>query len=85
MSSKKPEAKVPSACIREQHGSMYTWCGRKAYGDEYLFNDAAYAVKHYANGTCLKACPSCVNAVAPIIQDKAYEAPMATRGLKNTR
>lgn len=85
MLPKKSKTSVPTACIRQQHGYRFTWCGRDAKRDEYLLEDAAYAVKHYTNGTCLRACPDCVTAVSPVISQRANESPLATRGLENNR
>lgn len=68
------------ACIRHEHN--YTYCGREAYRGEYVFNDAAYAVKHYANCTFLQACPDCVRNVKAMMGKEQYEGPLATRGLK---
>lgn len=80
MPSSNAVKKIPEACIRQEH--QFTWCGREAYNNEYLFNDAAHAVKHYTNGTSLRACQYCVERAAPKVT-MGHDSPLATRGLND--
>jgi hypothetical protein len=52
----------PFACIHHRnHGETY--CGRSIEADEFLFQDADYAVMHYATAKGLHACAGCVAVV----------------------
>ena len=80
------KANVPTACIRSTDG--ITCCNRE-YDQkyEYVFIDRVHAVQHYADGKYLRACSDCVAALKAIASSDGGDnlAPMATRGLKNSR
>lgn len=56
------EKPVPTACIRKPSG-LDIYCHRSLDRDLFTFTDAAHAVRHYANGKTLRACPDCVSRV----------------------
>lgn len=53
---------TPWAHIRTKTMRGNSLCGVAIKTDEWGFEDAAYAVQFYANGTHLRACPQCVEA-----------------------
>lgn len=62
-------------CLRK---SDITWCGRRPDQGEFLFDNAAYAIKHYADDKTFTMCGECkVIAVAHGVLDK--EPSMANR------
>jgi hypothetical protein len=76
-----PTGGIPYACIKQREGK--TVCGRSVdEGTEFLFTDAAYAVRCYKNNTRIVACPDCV-ALCEAAGVGAYKtiAPMSTRGM----
>lgn len=76
--------KVPTACIAREKGASY--CGRELASGEFAFNDADYAVRNYAAGTTIRACPKCVTVCKEnASKNNASNGPLATRGLENTR
>jgi hypothetical protein len=68
----------PKACILQQ--DMSTYCGRVVSDQEFVFRDAAYAVRIYANanGTCIRACPNCVEVWSSFV---SRDAGGAVRGM----
>ena len=54
------EPKVPEACIRDGAASTISVCGDYVLPTEHAFNDMEHAIKNYASGKFLRACPRCV-------------------------
>ena len=75
-----PAKRPPTSCIaRDNH---YALCGRGINMDyEHAFHDAAYAVRHYADSTVIRACDACVRTWRN--ENPSTESgSMATRGIK---
>lgn len=70
----------PIACLHRR--ARDTWCGRWADTDEFIFEDAAYAMRNYAKSTVIQVCSSCA---ARFKGDETQPdlSNVATRGLKD--
>ena len=85
MSTKPKPPLLPRACIRKQENKSY--CGRDLIEKhEFMFVDAAYAVKHYSNSTVIRACEDCVREAEKAgVASQQFMAPMATRQKENDK
>jgi len=76
--------KVPTVCILKSTDTTY--CDRDIDEcHEYVFHDAAHAIKHYTDSTTMKACPECVHWAQSKLFNTNNLTPLATRGLRNDR
>jgi len=44
-----------------------TWCGRKVYANDWLFQDAAHVLLALDQSTCVTPCKQCLKAMRKVI------------------